>query len=86
MKNLDMVATKPCCEEVTESNKKNPVQNRHQWLDPQLIEKLPVPIKRGESSRCGDADVGGDVTAVCLCQCCVKPAGKHRVLLVCCLT
>ncbi|TNN00690.1 1-acylglycerol-3-phosphate O-acyltransferase Pnpla3-like [Takifugu flavidus] len=52
MRNLEMVATKPCCKEVTESNKKNPVQNRHQWLDPQLIEKLPVPIKRVLCEAC----------------------------------
>ncbi|XP_029697373.1 patatin-like phospholipase domain-containing protein 2 isoform X2 [Takifugu rubripes] len=52
MRNLEMVATKPCCKEVTESNKKNPVQNRHQWLDPQLIEKLPVPIKRVLCESC----------------------------------
>lgn len=77
-----MVATKPCCEEVTESSE----ENRHQWLEPQLIEKLPVSIKRGEGRRWGESDGGGDVTAVCLCQCCVTPAGRCRVLLVCCLT
>lgn len=44
-----MVATKPCCEEVTESSE----ENRHQWLEPQLIEKLPVSIKRGEGRRWG---------------------------------
>lgn len=70
----------------SESKEKNPVQNRHPWLDPQLIAKLPVPIKRGESSKNGEADGGSDVTTVCLCQCCVKPAGKHSLLLVCCLT
>lgn len=46
-----MVATKPCCEEVAESSEENSVENRHQWLEPQLIENLPVSIRRGEGRR-----------------------------------
>lgn len=48
-----------CCERVkeaeesdedTQQNGLKPVQKEHWWLNPQLIENLPVNIKKGKDS------------------------------------
>lgn len=82
---FEMDAAKPaCCElvkEAEESNE-NTQQNR---LKPQLLESLPVNIKKGQwqqqeprlESQCSKTK------SVFLCQCCVTPAERHTVLVVC---
>lgn len=55
MRSLELDAATPaCCEEVKEArdfSEKKPVENQHKWLDPDLIEKLPFHIKKGEDRR-----------------------------------
>lgn len=55
MRSLEPDAAMPaCCEgdkEAGDFTERKPVKNRHQWLDPDLIEKLPFHIKKGEDRQ-----------------------------------
>lgn len=56
-----MFAARPaCCQLVKEAEETNentqqdglkPAQKEHSWLDPQLIEKLPVNIRKGKDGK-----------------------------------
>lgn len=78
MRSLEMDAPKPACcelaresdevEESNESTQKNelrPPEDKHWWLDPQLIEELPVNVKKGEDGHWRAADViNGEILLV----------------------
>ena len=70
MRSLEMDAPKAaCCEfacesdedkesnKSTQKNKLTPPEDKHWWLDPQLVEKLPVNVKKGEDGHRRVADV-----------------------------
>ena len=44
-------------DESTQKNELTPPEDEHWWLDPQLIEKLPVNVKKGEEGHRRAADV-----------------------------
>lgn len=51
-RSLEAAAPPPCCEEAAEAQE--PGGKQHRWLRPQLVEKLPVQIRKGEAGgwRC----------------------------------
>ena len=62
-----MDSPKPaCCELVQETNEntqqngKKAPQDEHRWLDPRLIEHLPINIKKGKDGHWRQADVGNE--------------------------
>ncbi|XP_030282212.1 patatin-like phospholipase domain-containing protein 2 [Sparus aurata] len=72
MRSLEMDAPKPACcelaresdevEESNESTQKNelrPPEDKHWWLDPQLIEELPVNVKKALCEACRETPSAG---------------------------